>query len=128
MNDRFVEITSGLLPGDEVVTRGAYSLAFAGKGSVRLKAALDAAHGHEHNEDGSELKPGEKSREARGEGDEHGHDEGNESARRSIFPRGKWPAARAARRRDAGARKEADDEPAPAKAKAEQPPTAEAKH
>ena len=54
MNDRFVEITSGLLPGDEVVTRGAYSLAFAGKGSVSLKEALDAAHGHEHNEDGSE--------------------------------------------------------------------------
>jgi multidrug efflux pump subunit AcrA (membrane-fusion protein) len=54
-NDQFVEITQGLLPGDEVVTRGAYSLAFAGKGSVSLKEALDAAHGHPHNEDGSEL-------------------------------------------------------------------------
>jgi len=29
INDRFVEITSGLLPADEVVTRGAYSLSFA---------------------------------------------------------------------------------------------------
>ena len=56
-NDRFVEITSGLLPGDEVVTRGAYALAFAGKGSISLKEAMDAAHGHPHNEDGSEMTP-----------------------------------------------------------------------
>ena len=55
MNDRFVEITGGLLPGDKVVTRGAYSLAFAGSGSISLKDALDAAHGHEHASDGSEL-------------------------------------------------------------------------
>ncbi len=54
-NDRFVEITNGLLPGDEVVTRGAYALGFAGKGSVSLKEAMDAAHGHPHNEDGSEM-------------------------------------------------------------------------
>lgn len=54
-NDTLVEVTSGLNPGDEVVTRGAYSLAFAGKGSVSLKEALDAAHGHPHNEDGSEM-------------------------------------------------------------------------
>lgn len=54
-NDRFAEVTSGLLPGDEVVTRGAYSLAFAGKGSVSLKEAMDAAHGHPHKEDGSEM-------------------------------------------------------------------------
>jgi membrane fusion protein, heavy metal efflux system len=57
MNDRFVEIISGLLPADEVVTRGAYSLSFAGGGSVSLKEALDAAHGHEHAEDGGELTP-----------------------------------------------------------------------
>ena len=56
-NDRFVEITGGLLPGDEVVTRGAYALAFAGKGSISLKEAMDAAHGHPHNEDGSEMTP-----------------------------------------------------------------------
>lgn len=56
-NDRRVEIVSGLLPFDEVVTRGAYSLAFTGGGSLSLKEALDAAHGHEHNEDGSEITP-----------------------------------------------------------------------
>lgn len=62
-NDRFVEVKEGLFPGDEVVTRGAYSLAFAGKGSVSLKEALDAAHGHAHTEDGSELA-----------GNEHAHE------------------------------------------------------
>ncbi len=60
MNDRFVEITAGLLPADEVVTRGAYSLSFAGASSVSLKEALDAAHGHEHAADGSELTPEKK--------------------------------------------------------------------
>ncbi|HRE81498.1 MAG TPA: efflux RND transporter periplasmic adaptor subunit [Opitutaceae bacterium] len=55
-NDRSVEILSGLLPGDEVVTQGAYALAFAGGSSLSLKEALDAAHGHEHAADGSELK------------------------------------------------------------------------
>ena len=60
MNDRYVEIVSGLLPADEVVTRGAYSLSFAGGGSVSLKEALDAAHGHEHAADGGELTPEKK--------------------------------------------------------------------
>lgn len=55
MNASRVEIVSGLLPADEVVTRGGYSLAFAGGGTMSLKEALDAAHGHEHAEDGSEL-------------------------------------------------------------------------
>lgn len=54
-NDTRIEIISGLFPGDEVVTNGAYSLSFAGSGSMSLKEALDAAHGHEHAEDGSEL-------------------------------------------------------------------------
>jgi membrane fusion protein, heavy metal efflux system len=54
-NDRKVEVTHGLLPGDQVVTRGAYALVFAGKGNTSLKEALDAAHGHPHGEDGSEL-------------------------------------------------------------------------
>ena len=54
-NDRYVEILGGVFPGDEVVTRGAYSLAFAGGGGPSLKEALDAAHGHEHAADGSEL-------------------------------------------------------------------------
>ncbi len=74
MNDRFVEVTSGLIAGDEIVTTGAYSLAFAGKGSVSLKAALDAAHGHEHNEDGSESTPAQKAAAAaKGGGDGHEH-------------------------------------------------------
>ena len=54
-NDQYIEIKSGLFPGDQVVTQGAYSLSFAGAGSISLKEALDAAHGHEHNEDGSEI-------------------------------------------------------------------------
>ena len=67
-NETQVEIVNGLFPGDTVVTRGAYALGFAGKGSVSLKEALDAAHGHAHAEDGSEL--GET-----GEHDEdHDHD------------------------------------------------------
>lgn len=57
-NERFVEVLSGLFPGDEVVTRGSYGLSFAGAGAgMSLKEALDAAHGHEHNEDGSEITP-----------------------------------------------------------------------
>ncbi len=57
MNDRNIEIISGLFPADEVVTKGAYSLSFVGGGGVSLKEALDAAHGHEHAEDGGELTP-----------------------------------------------------------------------
>jgi RND family efflux transporter MFP subunit len=72
INDRFAEITEGLFAGDKVVTRGAYSLAFAGKGSVSLKEALDAAHGHEHNEDGSEVTAEQKA--ARGSGGGHDHE------------------------------------------------------
>lgn len=78
MNDRFVEIISGLLPADEVVIRGAYSLSFAGASSVSLKEALDAAHGHEHAADGSELTPEKKAEMAatkKGEGDHHEHEE-----------------------------------------------------
>ena len=78
INDRFVEVTNGLLPADEVVTRGAYSLSFAGASSVSLKEALDAAHGHEHAADGSELTPEKKAAmEAakKGGGDSHGHGE-----------------------------------------------------
>lgn len=54
-NDQFVEILDGLYPGYEVVHQGAYSLAFAGRGAVSLREALDAAHGHAHAEDGSDL-------------------------------------------------------------------------
>jgi hypothetical protein len=54
-NDRFVEIVRGLRRTDEVVTTGAYALVSAGRGSVNLKAALDAAHGHAHADDGTPL-------------------------------------------------------------------------
>jgi hypothetical protein len=51
-----VEIINGLFPSDEVVTSGSYALSFVGNESaISLKEALDAAHGHEHNEDGSEI-------------------------------------------------------------------------
>ncbi|MEZ0218307.1 MAG: efflux RND transporter periplasmic adaptor subunit [Rariglobus sp.] len=75
-NDRVVEIVSGLLPADEVVTQGAYSLAFAGAGTLSLKEALDAAHGHQHAADGSELKAGAATKDDHGHahGDEHAHD------------------------------------------------------
>jgi cobalt-zinc-cadmium efflux system membrane fusion protein len=66
-NDRFTEVVSGLFPGDEVVSNGAYGLSFAGGGSrISLKEALDAAHGHEHNEDGSEITPGQSANKAAG--------------------------------------------------------------
>jgi multidrug efflux pump subunit AcrA (membrane-fusion protein) len=77
-NDRYVEILGGLFVGDEVVTEGSYSLGFAGTGTgISLKEALDAAHGHEHNEDGSELTPEQKAaKAAEAAGDHSGHDHG----------------------------------------------------
>lgn len=83
-NDRVVEIVSGLLPSDEVVIQGAYSLAFAGGGSLSLKEALDAAHGHEHAADGSELKAGAKAAPAASGKDDHGHAHGDGPAS-SLF-------------------------------------------
>jgi membrane fusion protein, heavy metal efflux system len=79
-NDRFVEVLEGLLPGDEVVIRGAYSLAFAGKGSVSLREALDAAHGHPHNEDGSEMTPEQMAaaQASAGAGPDGGHGHAND--------------------------------------------------
>lgn len=67
-NESSAEVLSGLFPGDEVVTKGAYSLLFAGGGGISLKEALDAAHGHEHNEDGSEITAEQRS--SRGSRDE----------------------------------------------------------
>ncbi len=72
--DERVEISSGLFPGDEVVVKGAYSLSFAGKGTASLKEALDAAHGHPHKEDGTEMS----AEEIAASGDDHGHDHGHE--------------------------------------------------
>lgn len=77
-NDSVIEITGGLNPGDEVVTKGAYSIAFAGR-AVSLKEALDAAHGHPHNEDGSEMtKEQLAAAQAGGAGHDHGHDHDHE--------------------------------------------------
>lgn len=69
-NEEYVEVLTGLFPGDEVVTQGSYALSFAGSGSgMSLKEALDAAHGHEHNEDGSEMTAEQKAaRDAEKEG------------------------------------------------------------
>lgn len=72
-NDHAVEVVSGLLPGDEVVTKGAWALSFAGKGSVSLKEALDAAHGHPHNEDGSEMTKDQLAAQSGGSSDGHTH-------------------------------------------------------
>lgn len=64
VNDRVTEIIlqdKELNVVDEVVISGGYFLSHtssADKGS--LKEALDAAHGHEHNEDGSEMSAADK--------------------------------------------------------------------
>jgi multidrug efflux pump subunit AcrA (membrane-fusion protein) len=80
-NDRYVEVVEGLFPGDEVVTQGAYALMFAGgSASISLKEALDAAHGHEHNEDGSEMTDADRARKAA-------------EARAALGDRGAAPAA-----------------------------------
>ena len=71
------EIILGLLPGDEVVTVGAYALAFAGRGNASLKEALDAAHGHPHNEDGTEMSAEQLGATA-SEHDGHGHGHSND--------------------------------------------------
>ncbi len=73
LNDGYIEVIKGLLPGDEVVTRGSYSLGFAGAGSISLKEALDAAHGHEHAEDGSELTADQKSAKKNAASGDHDH-------------------------------------------------------
>jgi multidrug efflux pump subunit AcrA (membrane-fusion protein) len=82
--DERVEISSGLFPGDEVVTRGAYALSFAGKGSASLKEALDAAHGHPHNEDGTEMSA-EEIAAANAGGGAHDHDHGHDSGGRLVL-------------------------------------------
>ncbi len=68
-NDTHVEILKGLFPGDEVVVKAAYPLAYAGGGTISLKQALDAAHGHEHNEDGSEMTPEQRAQKTAGTAD-----------------------------------------------------------
>jgi multidrug efflux pump subunit AcrA (membrane-fusion protein) len=78
-NDQYIEVISGVFPGDEVVIQGSYVLSFVGGGSgMSLKEALDAAHGHAHAEDGSELGEGENP--SSSEEDHTGHDHGGEDA------------------------------------------------
>lgn len=78
----WVEVKSGLFPGDEVVTQGSYSLGFVGAGSgMSLKDALDAAHGHAHNEDGSEITGDQKG--AGKDAEDHDHD-------RAVAPSPNW--------------------------------------
>jgi cobalt-zinc-cadmium efflux system membrane fusion protein len=73
-NDQSIEVVSGLFAGDEVVTKGAYTLTYAGKGSVSLKEALDAAHGHPHNEDGTEMTAAQIAAQKKAAGGGHDHD------------------------------------------------------
>jgi len=75
-NDQFIEIKEGLYEGIDVVTKGAYLLGFAGGGNLSLKEVLDAAHGHEHNEDGSEITDDQKKAAAVSEEHAHDHDSG----------------------------------------------------
>ncbi len=77
-NDRFVEIISGLRPADDVVVQGGYALMFAGSGTLSLKDALDAAHGHEHAADGSELNGGGGAQAVAGGTREDSHDHDHE--------------------------------------------------
>ncbi|MCF6313387.1 MAG: efflux RND transporter periplasmic adaptor subunit [Verrucomicrobiales bacterium] len=86
-NERFVEVLNGVFPGDDVVTQGSYSLGFAGGGSgISLKDALDAAHGHEHNEDGSEVSDDAKKGDDGAENSTH--KDHNESSSSGNLP--KW--------------------------------------
>lgn len=76
-NDLYVEVVRGLFPGDDVVTKGSYALGFVGgDGGVSLKEALDAAHGHAHNEDGSEITPDASASGAHDAHGEHAHEAG----------------------------------------------------
>jgi multidrug efflux pump subunit AcrA (membrane-fusion protein) len=82
-NGRYVEVLNGLFPSDEVVTQGSYALSFAGGGSsISLKEALDAAHGHAHNDDGSEITD-EPGKDSEHEDNEH-HEHGDEHAHHGI--------------------------------------------
>ena len=69
-------------PGDEVVTQGSYPLSFAGNNTgISLKEALDAAHGHEHAEDGSELTPEQLAEREHDNEDAHDHPRGGGPSR-----------------------------------------------
>ena len=82
-NDQYVEIVSGLFPADRVVTTGSYFLGSAGGGGMSLKEALDAAHGHEHNEDGSIMTDEQKA--ARDTARGITHEEQKDAGPRTLF-------------------------------------------
>jgi cobalt-zinc-cadmium efflux system membrane fusion protein len=84
-NDQSIEVISGLFAGDEVVTRGAYTLTYAGKGSTSLKEALDAAHGHPHNEDGTEMTAAQIAAQQKGAGGGHHDHEHSQWTMVAIF-------------------------------------------
>lgn len=93
-NDKYVEIKNGLFPGDEVVTRGSYALSFAGSGSgLSLKEALDLAHGHEHNEDGSEMTPEQRAVREREKAIERGELPAGGAGSQYIIPLMTWAVA-----------------------------------
>lgn len=84
-NDR-VEIVDGLVLDDQVVTRGSYSLGFAGGGGgMSLKEALDAAHGHDHNEDGSEMTPEQAAAKKAAAGGAGGEQKGSSGGGRELL-------------------------------------------
>jgi cobalt-zinc-cadmium efflux system membrane fusion protein len=80
-----VEILSGLFPGDEVVTTGSYPLGFAGGGAVSAREALEAAHGHKHNEDGSEPSAAQEAAQKEAEHAEDGDHGGAPPWRERVF-------------------------------------------
>ncbi len=86
-NREKTEILKGIFPGDEVVTRGSYSLGFVGdESNVSLKETLDAAHGHAHNPDGSEMTPEQQAaHQNAGATDNHGHEHAETSLRELFF-------------------------------------------
>lgn len=82
-NGRFTEIKSGLFPGDQVVTKGAYFLSTSSGGSMSLKEALDTAHGHEHNEDGTPVTDEQRAERVAAKGG--GHDDQNEGGGNPLW-------------------------------------------
>jgi multidrug efflux pump subunit AcrA (membrane-fusion protein) len=80
-----VEILTGLFPGDEVVTTGSYPLGFAGGGAVSAREALEAAHGHKHNEDGSEPTAAQEAAQRAAEHSEDGDHAGAPPWRERVF-------------------------------------------
>lgn len=57
---------------DDVVVHGGYLLSHTSTDKTSLKEALDAAHGHEHNEDGSEITAEQKQAKNNQQGDAGG--------------------------------------------------------